>query len=156
MTKILFICHGNICRSTMAQSYFQNLINEKGLSEEFEINSAATHRDVLGSSPHYGTVEKLEEKGIPIVDHRATLMTKDDYMYYNYLIGMDSANIQDMNRISGGDPDKKIYKLLDFAGIKRDVADPWYTDDFDATWNDTVTGCSALFDHILQNENINI
>lgn len=144
MIKILFICHGNICRSTMCESYFTHLVRQRGLSDLFSIASAATSREEIGNPPHYGTVRKLREEGIALVPHRAVQMTAADYEKYDYLIGMDTANIRNMQRIAGGDPHGKIYKLLSFAGEGRDVADPWYTGDFEATYRDTVTGCTAL------------
>ncbi len=144
MIKVLFICHGNICRSTLAESLMTHLVAEAGLSDCIEINSAATSREEIGNTPHYGTVAKLREKGIPLVPHRAVQMTARDYERYDYLIGMDSANIRNMNRIAGGDPQGKIYKLLPIAGIQRDVADPWYTGDFETTYRDVHVGCSAL------------
>lgn len=148
MIKVLFICHGNICRSTMAQSVLTHLAKERGLSDCLYINSAATSREEIGNPPHYGTVNKLRRVGIPVVPHRATQMTKQDYADYDYLIGMDSANIRNMNRIAGGDPEGKIYKLLTFAGSDRDVADPWYTGDFDATYRDVMAGCKGLLDEL--------
>ncbi len=144
MIKILFICHGNICRSTMCESVMTHLVKQQHVEYLFEINSAATSREEIGNPPHYGTVNKLRREGIPVVPHRAVQMTREDYEYYDYLIGMDSANIRNMTRIAGGDSDHKIYKLLEFAGINRDVADPWYTGDFDATYRDSVMGCEAL------------
>ena len=144
MIKILFVCHGNICRSTMCESYFTHLVQQRGLSNLFSIASAATSREEIGNPPHYGTVRKLREEGIALVPHRAVQMTAADYEKYDYLIGMDTANIRNMQRIAGGDPQGKIYKLLSFAGEGRDVADPWYTGDFEATYRDTVTGCTAL------------
>ena len=152
MIKVLFICHGNICRSTMAESVMTHLVKEKGLADMFEINSAATSREEIGNTPHYGTVGKLREVGIPLVPHRAVQMTKEDYEYYDYLIGMDSANIRNMTRIAGNDKEGKIYKLLQFAGSDKDVADPWYTGDFDATYKDVMTGCRALLDDILNED----
>ena len=149
MIKVLFICHGNICRSTMAESVMTHLINQQNLSHLFEIASAATSREEIGNPPHYGTVNKLREVGIPVVQHRAVQMTKADYEYYDYLIGMDTANIRNMNRIADGDSKGKIYKLLSFAGSGRDVADPWYTGDFDATYEDVDAGCRALIEYIL-------
>ena len=148
MIKVLFICHGYICRSTMAQSVLTHLAKERGLSDCLYINSAATSREEIGNPPHYGTVNKLRRVGIPVVPHRATQMTKQDYADYDYLIGMDSANIRNMNRIAGGDPEGKIYKLLTFAGSDRDVADPWYTGDFDATYRDVMAGCKGLLDEL--------
>ena len=153
MIKVLMVCHGNICRSTMAESMFTYMVAKKGMQDLFEINSAATSREEIGNTPHYGTVGKLREVGIPLVPHRARQMTYDDYDYYDYLIGMDSANIRNMQRIAGGRGDK-IYKMLDFAsgaGCGRDVADPWYTDNFDATYNDLVKGLTAFWDFLEKN-----
>ena len=149
MIKVLFICHGNICRSTMAESVMTYLVKEKGLEDKFYINSAATSREEIGNGPHYGTVNKLRSVGIPVVPHRAVQMTWEDYKEYDYLIGMDTENIRNMNRISGGDPEEKIYKLMSFAGNGRDVADPWYTGDFDATYRDVNEGCRALLDYLI-------
>ena len=148
MIKILFICHGNICRSTMAQSVFAHMVRQKGLEDMFEIDSAATSREEIGNSPHYGTVRKLQQVGIPVISHRARQMTKQDYEYYDYLIGMDTANIRNMNHIVGGDRDGKIYKMLSFAGSGRDVADPWYTGDFDATYRDVVEGLQSFLEYL--------
>ena len=142
--KVLMVCHGNICRSTMCESVFTYMVKERHMDRVIEIYSAATSREEIGNGPHYGTVSKLRQAGIPVVPHRAVQMTKADYDYYDYLIGMDTANIRNMNRIAGGDPDGKIYKLLSFAGIGRDVADPWYTGDFEATYQDVVTGCEGF------------
>lgn len=150
MIKVLFICHGNICRSTMSESVMTHLIKQKHMENLFEISSAATSREEIGNPPHYGTVNKLRQVGIPVVPHRAVQMTKADYDYYDYLIGMDSANIRNMNRITGGDPESKIYKLLSFAGSDRDIADPWYTGNFDETYADVVEGCEALLAHLAQ------
>lgn len=148
MIKILFVCHGNICRSTMAQSMFQDMVNKKGVADRFYIDSAATSNEEIGNGPHYGTIEKLHDVGIPVVPHRARRMTKADYDNYDYLIGMDSYNTENMKRIAGGDPDGKIFRMLDFAGINRSIADPWYTDNFDATYNDLLIGLNAFWDRI--------
>ena len=145
MLKVLFVCHGNICRSTMAQSMFQDMVNKKGLSDKFEIDSAATSREEIGNGPHYGTVGKLREVGIPVVPHRARQMTRADYDKYDYLIGMDSYNVSNMTRIAGGDPEGKIYSMLSFAGLNRSIADPWYTDNFDETYNDLRIGLDAFW-----------
>ena len=152
MIKILFVCHGNICRSTMAESVMTHLVKEKHMEASFSINSAATSREEIGNTPHYGTVGKLREMHIPLIPHRAVQMVASDYDNYDYLIGMDTANIRNMTRIAGGDSDNKIYKLLTFAGSGRDVADPWYTGDFDATYKDVIAGCTALLQYILENE----
>ena len=152
MVKILFICHGNICRSTMAESIMTYLVKEHRLEASFSIASAATSREEIGNTPHYGTVGKLREMHIPLVPHRAVQMTAKDYDSYDYLIGMDTANIRNMTRIAGGDKDSKIYKLLTFRNSGRDVADPWYTGDFEATYKDVMAGCTALLKHILAHE----
>lgn len=149
MIKILFVCHGNVCRSTMAQFVFQDMMNRCGKQSEFHIDSAATSREEIGNGPHYGTVRKLKEEGVPVLHHRARQMTRQDYDRYDYLIGMDSANIRNMTRIAGGDPEGKIYKLLEFAGEERDIADPWYTGNFERTYEDVTEGCRALMKKFL-------
>lgn len=167
MIKILFLCHGNICRSTMAQSVFTHLVAQAGLTDIFEIDSAATSREEIGNPPHRGTVGKLNQVGIPVVPHRARQMTQADYEYYDYLIGMDSANIRNMNRMIGGDSEGKIYKLLSFSKeyrpdasgrqtkqAVRDIADPWYTGNFDETYNDVVEGCQGFLDYLETNGEI--
>ena len=148
MLKVLFVCHGNICRSTMAESVFTHMVKQRHMEHLFEIDSAATSREEIGNGPHYGTVGKLRQVGVPVVPHRAVQMTSQDYDYYDYLIGMDTANIRNMNRIAGGDPDGKIYKLLSFAGSGRDVADPWYTGDFDSTYRDVTEGLEGFLEYL--------
>ncbi|MCI9418281.1 MAG: low molecular weight phosphotyrosine protein phosphatase [Eubacterium sp.] len=152
MIKILFVCHGNICRSTMCESVMTHLVAQKNLSGSIQIASAATHNDEIGSPPHYGTVQKLKQMGVPLVPHRAIRMTKADYADYDYLIGMDSANIRNMTRITNGDPQGKIHKLLSFADSSRDIADPWYTGNFDETYADVLQGCTALLDFLIKNK----
>lgn len=151
MKKILFICHGNICRSTMAESVFTYLAAQRGLLDCFEIDSAATSREEIGNTPHYGTVTKLRQVGIPVVPHRSRQMTVADCEYYDYLIGMDSANIRNINRIAGGNMGDKIYKLPSFAGQSKDIADPWFTGNFDDTYNDVLEGCEAFLDYLVEN-----
>ena len=151
MIKVLFVCHGNICRSTMAQSVFAHMVSQQGLSDYFQIDSAATSREEIGNPPHYGTVNKLRQEGIPLIPHRARQMTRQDYKEYDYLIGMDDANICNMERIAGGDPAHKIHRLLSFAGSGRAIADPWYTGNFDVTYEDVIEGCEALLE-TLQSE----
>ncbi|GFI22718.1 low molecular weight protein-tyrosine-phosphatase YfkJ [Lachnospiraceae bacterium] len=150
MIKILFVCHGNICRSTMAESVMTHLIKQKKLENLFYINSAATSSEEIGNPPHYGTVNKLKTVGIPLISHRAVQMTAKDYLEYDYLIGMDTANIRNMTRIAGGDQEGKIYKLLTFANSNRDVADPWYTGDFDTTYTDINEGCTAFLKYLME------
>ena len=152
--KILFVCHGNICRSTMAQFVMQELVNKAGLKEHFYIDSMATSTEEIGNGPHRGTVNKLKQEGIPVLPHFAQQITARDYDRFDYIIGMDTWNIRNLNRILKGDPDGKIYKLLSFAGSGRDIADPWYTGDFDQTYDDVLEGCMALFDNIRSKYNI--
>ncbi len=154
MIKVLFICHGNICRSTMAQSVFEYMVRKEGLQDCFEIDSAATSREEIGNGPHYGTVGKLRQEGIPVIAHRARQMTKADYEYYDFLIGMDSYNIRNMQRIADGDSRDKIYKMLSFANSGRDVADPWYTGDFDATYRDICEGLEGFLSFLKENNYI--
>ena len=131
--KILMVCHGNICRSPLAQSVMTYLVKERNLSERFQIESAATSREEIGNPPHSGTVRKLREEGIPLIPHRAVQMTRADYETYDYLIGMDDW----------------IHKLLEFAGKTRDIADPWYTGNFDATYEDVMEGCLGLLSSLV-------
>lgn len=147
MHRILFICHGNICRSTMAQFVFEELVRRAGLEGEFTIDSAATSREEIGNPPHHGTVSKLREVGIPVGAHRARQITRGEYGNWDLIAYMDRENERGLNRILDGDPDGTCHKLLEFAGSNRDVADPWYTGDFDATYRDIAEGCSALFEH---------
>ena len=145
MINILFICHGNICRSTMAQFVFQDMVNKAGLSDRFHVDSAATSLAEIGNPPHHGTVRKMQEVGVPVLPHRARQMTKKDYQTYDYLIGMDAWNIRNMQRIAGGDPDGRICMLLDFTDrAGEEIADPWYTGNFDVTYRDVKEGCEGL------------
>ncbi len=146
--RVLFICHGNICRSTMAQSIMTYLAAQAGVSDKFEIESAATSSEEIGNPPHHGTVAKLKKEGIPLIPHRAVRMTLDDYEKYDYIICMDTENVRNVQRLSGGDPDEKVYKLLTFAGSGMDVADPWYTGDFDATYRDVLAGCKGILENL--------
>ena len=149
MTKILFICHGNICRSPMCQMVFKDLVRKEGLGDMFHINSAATSREEIGNGVHYGTRRKLQQVGIPCEDHRAVQVTKKDYDTYDYLIVMDSHNIRNLMRIIGSDPQGKVHMLLDFAGRNGESsADPWYTGNFDITYDDVVQGCEGLLAHV--------
>ena len=148
MTKILFICHGNICRSPMAEFVMKELVRRAGLSDQFLIESAATSREELGNDMHYGTRTKLREMNIPFSRRAARQIRPDDYDRYDYLIAMDDENLYYMNRCWGGDPDHKIKMLLSFAGKDRDIADPWYTGNFDQTWEDVLEGCTAFLESL--------
>ena len=148
MIKVLFVCHGNICRSTLAESVFTHKINTLGLSDLFFIDSAATSTEEIGNPPHRGTVNKLKQVGIPLVPHRARQITMSDYDKFDYIIGMDTANIRNLNRMLKGDPKGKVSKLLTFAGSGRDIADPWYTGNFDETYDDVVEGCEGFLNYL--------
>lgn len=145
MIKILFICHGNICRSTMAQYVMQYLVDRQGLSDSFYIDSAATSREEIGNPVHRGTRRKLNEVNIPCGDHRARQLRREEYEKFDYIIGMDFWNMKNMMRILGEDPDGKVSMLLDFTDRGgEEIADPWYTGNFDKTYEDVKEGCEAL------------
>lgn len=151
MIRVAFCCHGNICRSPLAQSVFTYKVNALGLSDRFTIDSFATSTEEIGNPPHPGTVKKLREVKIPLVPHRAKQITWRDYCESDYIIGMDSWNIRNLKRMLKGDPEGKVYKLLSFAGTDRDIADPWYTGDFDATYRDIMEGCEAFLEYLCKN-----
>ncbi len=148
MTKILFVCHGNICRSPMAEYVMKELVRRAGLEDRFVIASAATSSEELGNDVHPGTQAKLRQEGIPCPPRRAVRMEASDLQRWDWLVGMDSRNILNMRRITQTSPDdpdaQKIRRLLDFTSCPRDIADPWYTGDFDATYRDVDQGCRAL------------
>ena len=150
MTKILFICHGNICRSPMAEFVMKDLVKKTGLSPQFYIDSAATSREELGNDIHPGTRRVLEREGIPFSSRQARQITKSDYEAYDYIIAMDRANLRNLERLLGGDPEGKFFLFLEFAGEHRDIADPWYTGNFDETYRDIKQGCTALLEFLLQ------
>ena len=127
MTRILFICHGNICRSTMAQFVFEELARRAGRADEFVVDSAATSREEIGNPPHHGTVAKLREVGIPVRRHRARQITRAEYGEWDHIVYMDEENSWGLERILHGDPDGKVSRLLDWTDSPHDVADPWYT-----------------------------
>lgn len=144
MIKVLFICHGNICRSPTAEFVMKDLVEKAGLSRDFSIASAATSTEELGNPVYPPSKRKLAEHGIDCFGKVARQMTRRDYDEYDYLIGMDSANLRNMRRICGGDPEGKLSLLMDWTDRPGDVADPWFTRDFDATWRDVMDGCTAL------------
>ena len=144
MAKILFVCHGNICRSTMAEYVMKHLVRQAGREAEFLIDSAATSTEEIGAPVHNGTRRKLAQEDIPCGDHRARQVTWADYRKFDLIIGMDSANIRNLHRMLKGDPAGKVRKMLDFTCRPGDVADPWYTGDFDATYRDVLEGCTGL------------
>ena len=144
MIKILFVCHGNICRSTMCESVFTYMVKRAGLEKKFEIDSAATSREELGNGVYPPARRKLAEHGILCAGHASRQITLKDYANFDLLIGMDEENLPNMRRVFSGDPEGKISLLLDHTGRGGNVADPWYTGDFDATWRDVNDGCRAL------------
>lgn len=152
MIKILFVCHGNICRSPMAQFVMQDIVRKSGHETDFLIESKATSTEELGNSPHYGTVQKMREMNIPMVPHRAEQMRRSDYNEYDYIIGMDQWNYRNILRIIGKDPQKKVSLLLDWSNHSGEIADPWYTGDFDQTYHDVLEGCEALLQTLLESE----
>ena len=145
MTKILFVCHGNICRSPMAEFVMKDLVRRKGLEDAYEIASAATSREEIGNPVYPPARRKLAEHGISCAGHAARQMTRRDYAHFDRILGMDHANVRNIQRLVGGDPDGKITLLLDHAKRPgQEVADPWYTGDFDAAWDDILAGCTGL------------
>lgn len=148
MTKILFVCHGNICRSPMAGCIMKQLVQKAGLGEAVYVDSAATSAEELGNPIYPPARRVLEAHGVPLDGHRAVRLQKQDYGRYDYLVGMDTWNMANMQRILGGDPAGKLHRLLDFAGTGGDIADPWYTGDFETTYEQVVLGCEGLLDRI--------
>ena len=144
MIKILMICHGNICRSPMAEFVMKDLIKKEGLEDKVFVASAATSREEIGNPVHYGTKRKLEQFGISVAGKYAVQLTKKDYETYDYLLGMDQQNIRNIYKIIGEDKEGKVCRLLDFVENKRDIADPWYTGNFDKTYDDVLEGCEKL------------
>lgn len=149
MHKILFICHGNICRSPMAEFLLKDMVKKRGLAAEFEIASAATSREEIGNPVHYGTRHKLAQLGISVNGKHAVQVTKRDYEHYDLLLVMDSNNIHNLQRVLGADTQHKVHLLLDYTERKgHSIADPWYTGDFEVTYNDIMQGLEGLLKHL--------
>ena len=149
MHKILFICHGNICRSPMAEFLLKDIVNKRGLADAFEIASAATSREEIGNPVHYGTRTKLAQFGISVAGQHAVQVTKRDYEHYDLLLVMDSNNIRNLRRVIGEDTQNKVHLLLDYTERKGEsIADPWYTGDFDVTYNDIMEGLAGLLEQL--------
>ncbi|WP_297999583.1 low molecular weight protein-tyrosine-phosphatase [uncultured Phascolarctobacterium sp.] len=149
MHKILFICHGNICRSPMAEFLLKDIVNKRGLADAFEIASAATSREEIGNPVHYGTRTKLAQFGISVAGKHAVQVTKRDYEHYDLLLVMDSNNIRNLRRVIGEDTQNKVHLLLDYTERKGEsIADPWYTGDFDVTYNDIMEGLAGLLEQL--------
>lgn len=150
MIKILFICHGNICRSPMAEFIFKDLIQKRGVANQFFIASAATSTEEIGNPVYPPAKRKLAEHGISCEGKRARQMKREDYKEYDLLIGTEQINVRNMERIAGGDPDAKMHRLLDYSTRPRDISDPWYTGDFERAYRDILEGCEALLDYLMK------
>ena len=146
--KILFVCHGNICRSPMAEFVFKKMAEERGLSDKIEVASRATSAEELGNPVYPPARRELSRHGISTDGKYAVQLTRSDYDRYDLLIGMDSANIRNMHRLFGSDPEGKIHKLMDYTTRPGDVDDPWYSGKFDVTYRDVCDGCEALISHL--------
>ena len=148
-TKILFICHGNICRSVMAEMVMKELCRRAGVEELFEIDSAAVSREEIGNDIYPPAKRKLREKGIPFTFHTARQITRDDYEYYDYIICADSSNLRWLERIIGEDPAHKVSLMMSWVGETRDVTDPWYTGDFEAAYCDIEESCKVILKQLI-------
>lgn len=149
MIRVLFICHGNICRSAMAEIMFNNLIKERGLESGFFVDSAATSREEIGNTMYPPAVAELRKHGMSPNGHRARQITVDDYDKFDYLLGMDGENLRNMRRVWPDDPEGKISLIMDYSDNPRSVADPWYTGNFKATYDDLVEGLNGFLEEIL-------
>lgn len=151
--RVLFICHGNICRSPMAEFIFKDLLSRRGIADQFYVASAATSSEEIwngvGNPVYPPARRKLQEHGISCDGKRAVQMTREDYDKYDLLIGTEQVNIRNMMRIAGGDPQSKMHRLLDYSRNPRDISDPWYTGDFDRAYQDILEGCEALLEYLL-------
>lgn len=146
--KILFVCHGNICRSTMAEFVMKKLVDDAGLEDMIKVESAATSTEEIGNDTHPGTKRMLDVHGIPYSKRRARQIKRSDYDDFDFIVGMDRQNMSNMRRAFGGDPQEKLSLMMQWAGYDRDVADPWYTGDFETTYEDVEAGCISLLEHI--------
>lgn len=153
MIKVMFVCHGNICRSPMAEFILKDIIKKRGLEDKFVISSSATSTEEIGNPVHPGTRKKLSSFNINTSGKKAVQITKSDYEKYDYIFLMDNNNIRNIKRIIDSDPDNKICRFLDITNNPRDIADPWYTGNFDETYNDILEGCTAFIEK-LESENI--
>ena len=158
MIKIMFVCHGNICRSPMAEFIMKDMVAKKGLKDRFIIASSATSdeeiRNGIGNRMYPPAQAELKRNGITFEPRRAVRLTASDYGKYDLLIGMDSANIRNMYRILGGDPENKIHKLMEYTSTPTDVSDPWYSDRFDIAFNDIMSGCRCLLEALIKQGSI--
>lgn len=148
MIKILFICHGNICRSPMGEFILKDMANQRGIADEFSISSCATSAEEIGNDMHPGAKRKLREMNVPFSRRQARQLTRRDYENNDYLLCMDRANIRNSLRRVKSDPEEKLHMLLEYAGENRDIADPWYTGNFDPTYDDLLKGCKAFLEYL--------
>ena len=149
MIRVMFVCLGNICRSPMAEFVLKDLVRKRGVENNFLIKSSATSYEEIGNDVHYGTKRKLMEENIPVESREAVRLSKNDYKKYDYIIGMEESNVRNILRIVGEDKNSKVCKLLDYSSNPRDIADPWYTGNFDKTYEDILEGCIAFLDSVL-------
>ena len=143
--RVMFVCHGNICRSPMAEFVMKDLVRKKGRSKDFVIASCATSREEIGNDIHRGTRRMLDAMNIPYTPREAVQLTRGDYDKWDLLIAMDTSNVQNIHRITGGDPQNKVHLLLEYTGENRSIADPWYTGNFELTYEEVLRGCKALY-----------
>ena len=154
MIKVLFVCHGNICRSPMAEFVMKDMVEKRGLSDLFFIASAATSTEEIGNLVHYGTRQKLKQYGISVDGKHAVQVKKRDYEKYDYIFGMDHWNMRNMRLIFGPNRTKKLHLLLDFSKNPREIADPWYTGDSDLTYRDIYEGCETVLEYIMTHDSM--
>lgn len=150
MTKVMFVCHGNICRSPMAEFVFKKIVRDFNDEKNFKIDSTATSREEIGNSIYPPAKRIMYAHGVPFTEHYARQMTAEEYDEYDYIVIMDSLNRRNLMRIIGEDTENKVHTLLSFAGLDRGISDPWYSGDFETTYNDVLLGCTALYKHIKQ------
>lgn len=148
MIRVMFVCLGNICRSPMAEFVLKYMVKKEGLEEQFVISSSATSYEEIGNDIHCGTRNKLIKEGIPFTKREAKRLQKEDYNNYDFILGMEESNIRNIKRIIGDDNENKVYRLLDFSKYPRDIADPWYTGNFDITYNDILEGCGGFIKYL--------
>ena len=152
MIKVMFVCLGNICRSPMAEFVFKDYVRKQGKEDEFYIESSATSSEEYGNPVHRGTVRKLNEEGILMTPRFAKKLRREDYQKFDFILGMEERNVYNILGIVGDDKENKVCRLLDYSDNPRDIADPWYTGNFDVTYDDIVEGCKAFYDYLIENK----
>ena len=152
MIKVMFVCLGNICRSPMAEFVFKDYVRKQGKEDEFYIESSATSNEEYGNPVHRGTVRKLNEEGIPMTPRFARKLKREDYTKFDFILGMEERNVDNILGIVGDDEDNKVCRLLDYSDNPRDIADPWYTGNFDVTYDDILEGCRAFYNYLIENK----